>query len=194
MSRAASLRFTLWLLVAILDWTGTAVQAAAAAAPPATQTPSTGAANDAFKQSVRAEQIRNACIEGRRIVCGRVLQVTTNGLVVDSGYRQLLDPPLNHNWVVPRTAVVSRETNAVEEQKPGALCIGIVFLSNIPKRPKVGLYDYVALHGYPAGYHNYIPVPGVEKKIRCFSASLERACEANAARPGNPRTAGGIPQ
>ena len=147
------------------------------------QTTQANAGGDALKQAARAEQIRTACVEGRRIICGRVLQVTLDGLVVDSGYRQLLNPPLNHNWVVRGTAVVSREPNAVESQKPGDICIGLVFLSNIPKRPPVALYDYVALQGYPAGYRDYVPVPGVEKKIRRFSASLERACEINADRP-----------
>ncbi|HZR17223.1 MAG TPA: hypothetical protein VFE51_07845 [Verrucomicrobiae bacterium] len=187
MSRVEKLRFAFWLMLAVIGWTLMAGQGAEPSPPP--QTLSTNATNDALRQSVRAEQIRNACIEGRRIICGRVLQVTTNGVVVDSGYRQLLDPPLNHDWVAPKTAVLSRDAHAVEEQKPGAVCIGIVFLSNIPKRPKVGLYDYVALHGYPAGYHTYVPVPGIEKKIRRFSASLERACEANAAESGKLATA-----
>lgn len=176
-----ALRFALCLRALIIGWS----DPCRAETPPQAQTASAGVANDALKQSVRAEQIRNSCIEGRRLICGRVLQVTTNGLVVDSGYRQLLEPPLNHNWVAPKTAVLSRDAHAVEEQKPGAICIGIVFLSNIPKRPKVGLYDYVALHGYPAGYYNYVPVPGVDKRIRWFSGSLERACEANAVEPGN---------
>jgi hypothetical protein len=39
--------------------------------------------------SVRSEEIRNQCIQGRRYVCGRVLQVTPLGLVVDCGYPSL---------------------------------------------------------------------------------------------------------
>ena len=181
MSRGGTFRLVLWLTAASVGWSRSDVPAAEA--PSQTETAPGSAVGDALKQQARTEQIRSACIEGRRLICGRVLQVTPEGLVVDSGYKQLLAPPLNHNWVVPRTAVVSREANAVEEQKPGAISVGIVFLSNIPKRPAVRLYDYVTLHGYPAGYHDYVPVAGVEKKIRRFSASLERACEINADRP-----------
>jgi YVTN family beta-propeller protein len=131
----------------------------------------------------RAEKIRTTCIEGRRFVCGRVLQVTPDGLVVDSGYRQLLNPPFNHKWVAPGSVQVSREANVVEAQKPDAICVGLVFLSNIPKRPAVKNYDYVVIHGYPAGNYVYVPVPGIQKTIRRFSASLERAVEFNADRP-----------
>lgn len=129
--------------------------------------------------SRRAEQIRTRCIEGRRFIAGRVVQVTTDGLVVDSGYSQLLSPPFNHSWVVRGTASVTRDPHAVEAKKPDAVCVGLVLLSNIPKRPPVKLYDYVVLHGYPAGEHAYVPVAGVEKTIRRFSASLERAVELN---------------
>jgi len=136
---------------------------------------------DAVKTAQRTEQIRNNCINDRRYICGRVLQVTTNGLVVDSGYSKLLSPPFNKSWVVRSNVSVDRDPHAVEEKKPDAICIGIVFLSNIPKRPAVKEYDYVVIHGYPAGNHQYVPVPGVEKTIRRYSASLERAVEINLA-------------
>ena len=126
-----------------------------------------------------AEQIRNRCIAGRRFIAGRVVQVTPDGLVVDSGYSQLLSPPFNHAWVVRATASVARDPHPVEAKKPDAVCVGLVFLSNIPKRPAVKAYDYVVLHGYPAGDYAYVPVPGVKKIIRHFSASLERAVELN---------------
>lgn len=128
-----------------------------------------------------AEQIRTRCIEGRRYVAGRVLQVTTNGIVVDSGYSKLLSPPFNRSWLVSGTASVLRDTSLVEESRPDAVCAGLVFLSNIPKRPAVKNYDYVVIHGYPAGKYVYVPAPGVEKTIRRFSASLERAVESNLA-------------
>jgi len=48
---------------------------------------------------------RAACIQGRRIICGRVLQITPAGLVVDSGYTGLLQPPLNHAWLNRATAL-----------------------------------------------------------------------------------------
>src|SRR5215471_13613512 len=58
----------------------------------------------ALTPAQQAEQIRTACIEGRRFICGRVLEVTPTGLIVDSGYEQLLSPPFNHSWVVRGTA------------------------------------------------------------------------------------------
>src|SRR5262249_10831314 len=132
-----------------------------------------------LKTAQRAEQIRARCIEGRRYIAGRVLQVVPEGLVVDSGYSALLAPPFNHSWVVSGIASVNRDANAIEEKKPNALCIGVVFLSNIPKRPAVKAYDYVALHGYPAGEYVYSPVAGVQKMVRRFSASLDRAVQIN---------------
>ena len=137
---------------------------------------------DEIKIAQRSEQLRAQCIEGRRYIAGRVLQVVPEGLVVDSGYSALLSPPFNQSWVVTGTASVSRDANAVEEKKPNALCIGVVFLSNIPKRPAVKAWDYVLLHGYPAGEYMYSPVPGVQKNVRRFSASLERAVEINMGR------------
>src|SRR5215831_9997296 len=140
-----------------------------------TNAAATGAAQtqaEAVRLAQRTEQVRSNCIEGRRYIAGRVLQVLPEGLVVDSGYSALLSPPFNHSWVVSGIASVSRDANAVEEKKPNALCIGVVFLSNIPKRPAVKAYDYVALHGYPAGEHVYSPVAGVQKMVRRFSASL----------------------
>jgi hypothetical protein len=135
-----------------------------------------------LKKAQHAEQIRARCIEGRRYIAGRVLQVVPEGLVVDSGYSALLSPPFNHSWVVSGTASVNRDANAVEEKKPNALCIGVVFLSNTPKRPSVKPYDYVALHGYPAGEYVYSPVAGVQKMVRRFSAGLERAVQINLGR------------
>jgi hypothetical protein len=136
----------------------------------------------ALDEARRAEQIRTTCIEGRRFISGRVVQVTPDGLVVDSGYSRLLSAPFNHSWVVRGTALVDRDASAVEEKRPDALCVGLVFLSNIPKRPAVKNYDYVVIHGYPAGEYCYVPVPGVQKIIRRFSASLERAVQINVER------------
>jgi hypothetical protein len=129
----------------------------------------------------RSEQIRATCVEGRRFIAGRVVQVTREGLVVESGYRQLLSPPFNHSWLVPGTATVDPPPPAIEQKSSDALCLGLVFLTNIPKRPQVKCYDYVLLHGYPAGSYAYVPVAGVNKTIRRFSASLERAVEMNMA-------------
>jgi hypothetical protein len=123
----------------------------------------------------RAEEVRMMCIEGRRYICGRVLQILPDGLVVDSGYSDLLKPPFNQSWVVRANVAVTKSPSLVEEKKPDAFCVGLVFLTSTPKRPVVKAYDYVVIHGYPAGEHVYAPVPGVQKTIRQFSASLERA-------------------
>jgi uncharacterized repeat protein (TIGR03806 family) len=129
--------------------------------------------------ALRAEQIRTECIEGRRIICGRVLQITKTGLVVDSGYTNLLGPPFNHAWVTRANANPARPAALVEGAAPDAIAIGLLFLTDIPRRPAVHQYDYVAQHGYPAGHYDYVPVPGVTKTIRRFSAGLETAVRLN---------------
>src|SRR5580704_17137575 len=83
----------------------------------------------------RAEQIRTSCIDNRRLICGRVLEVATNGLVVDSGYADLLRPPLGQSWVIPGSVSTSRDPNRLELNQPASLCIGPVFLTDVPKRP-----------------------------------------------------------
>jgi hypothetical protein len=125
--------------------------------------------------NVRAEEIRTDCINGRRLVCGRVLKVCPDGLVVDSGYTDLLRPPLTSSWLVPGSAVASRDPNVLELKEPGTPCIGLVFLTDIPRKPSVKNYDYVILMGYPAGSYAYTPAPGIEKVIRKFAAGLETA-------------------
>jgi hypothetical protein len=127
----------------------------------------------------QAEQIRAVCVNGRRRICGQVLQVTPGGLVVDSGYTDLLRPELGKSWVAPGTVTTSRPTNLVEEITPGSPCIGLVFLADIPKRPAVKIYDYVIIEAYPAEDYIYQPVPGVTKNIRRFSARLEGAVQWN---------------
>ncbi len=125
----------------------------------------------------RAEQIRAACIEGRRCICGKILQVLPDGLVVDSGYTNLLREPLTRSWFAPGTVSATRAANVVEGLEPNSVCIGPVFLTNLPKsrgaKPK--LYDYVMIEGYPAGQHTYTSVGSVQKTVRAFSASLDSA-------------------
>ncbi len=126
-------------------------------------------------QDVRAEQIRSECIQGRRLICGRVLLVATNGLVVDSGYTDLLRSPLGQSWAIPGSASASRDPNLLETREPGSPCIGLVFLTDVSKQQKVHQYDYVVMIGYPAGHYVYKPLPGVEKTIRKFAAGVESA-------------------
>ncbi len=125
------------------------------------------------------EAIRTRCILGRRHVCGRVLQITPSGLVVDSGYTGLLQPPLNHSWLTRANVVPARPAALVEGAAPDAIAVGLLLLTDIPKRPAVHRYDYVALNGYPAGHYDYVPAPGVTNTIRRFAAGLETAVRLN---------------
>ena len=136
-------------------------------------------APDIRELAQKAEQLRAVCVNGRRHICGQVLQITPGGLVVDSGYTDLLRAELSRSWVAPGTVATSRPANLVEENTPGSPGIGLIFLSDIPKRPTVKLYDYVIIEAYPAGEYSYQPVPGVTKNIRRFSARLEGAVQWN---------------
>jgi hypothetical protein len=129
--------------------------------------------------AVRAEQIRTDCINGRRLICGRVLQISPDGLVVDSGYTDLLREPLTQSWVVPGNVSVSRNPNILELNAPETPCIGLVFLTDIPKRQKAKIFDYVVIMGYPAGSYVYSPAANVEKTIREFSGGLDTAVRLN---------------
>jgi hypothetical protein len=141
------------------------VNPAVLAAPPATQA----------APALDPEQVRTGCIEGRRLICGKVLKIFPDGLVVDSGYTDLVRPPLTQSWVMPGTVSASRDSAVLELKAPGAPCIGLCFLTDIPKRPKVKVYDYVVIMGYPAGSFRYAAVPNVERTIRKFSAGLDTA-------------------
>jgi len=129
----------------------------------------------------KAEQIRALCVNDRRRICGQVIQITPGGLVVDSGYTDLLRPELSRSWVAPGTVSASRPPNLIEEKTPGSACVGLVFLADIPKRPAVKLYDYVIIEAYPAGECVYEAVPNVTRTIRRFSARLEGAVQWNLA-------------
>ena len=111
----------------------------------------TGETNSASQTSLSSEQVRTACVQGRRHICGRVLQITSDGLVVESGYSHLLDPPFNQSWLVRGDAALTSDPSLVEAKEPDAIVVGLVFLTNVPKRPEVKLYDYVGIRGYPSG-------------------------------------------
>lgn len=139
----------------------------------------------------RAEQIRAECIQGRRIICGKILKVLPDGLVVESGYTGLLHPPLNKSWLISGSVTASRPVNLVESRAPGSVCVGVVFLTNIPRlrgtSAKPRRYDYVSLLGYPAGQYTYASVGTVKKTVRRFSANLVKAVHLNfetAEKPG----------
>jgi len=123
--------------------------------------------------------VRAECIEGRRVICGRVLQISKAGLVVDSGYPTLLQPPLNHSWLTRAQAAPEKPAALVERSAPDAIAVGLILLTDYPRRPAVHRYDYVCLHGYPAGKLDYVPVAGVTNKIRRFAGGLETAVRLN---------------
>jgi len=150
-----------------------------AAMSAAAQTNSPTPTNHAPAPDRRAAEVRAACINGRRAVCGKVIKIVADGLVVDSGYTGLLAAPFNRSWVVSGGATPSRDPKLMELDKPASPCVGLVLLTDIPKRPAVKLYDFVVLQAYPCGQFNYVPVPGVEKTIRKFSAGIDTAIKLN---------------
>jgi hypothetical protein len=163
---------------------GVALNLSAQTNPPAA-TNSTAMAdpNGPAAQVQKAEQVRADCVQGRRLICGRILKVLPDGLVVESGYTGLLHPPLNKAWLIPGSVVSSRPASLIESREPGSPCVGVVFLNNAPKArgaaPKPKPYDYVVLLGYPAGEYTYTSVGAVQKTVRRFSANLLKAVNLN---------------
>ncbi|MDB6068032.1 MAG: hypothetical protein JWR26_4240 [Pedosphaera sp.] len=134
---------------------------------------------NAVAQAAQSERIRTVCINGRRRICGRVLQLVPGGLVVDSGYAGLLRPELGRSWVVPANVAVTRPPNLVEANTPGSICVGIVFITDIPQKPKVKVDDYVVIQAFAAGQYNYNKLGNLKQTIRKYSAILENAVELN---------------
>jgi hypothetical protein len=159
----------LFLLLMFSAWLPAVAQTNAPTPTSANQTNQTGAHDQ------RTADIRTACINGRRCVCGKVIQIVPEGLVVESGYTALMQPPFTGSWVIPSGALVNRDSKLIERDEPASPCIGTVLLTDFPKRPAVKLYDYVLLQAYPAGEYLYKPVPGVEKQIRKFAGGLDTA-------------------
>ena len=164
-------------LVLLAAWTGCA-SGPPAVAPLRPAAVAAGLAKAAPPEEP-SEAIRTRCIEGRRRVCGRVLQVTPSGLVVDSGYTGLLQPPLSQSWVTRANVVPARPPTLVEGAAADSIAVGLLFLTDLPRRPAVHPYDYVALIGYPAGQYDYAPAPGVTHTIRRFAGGLETAVRLN---------------
>jgi len=125
------------------------------------------------------EQIRMECIQNRRLICGKILKIQPDGLVIDSGYTNLARAPLNRSWLVPGTVVASRATNVIEGHLADSICIGQVFLTDLPKikGPKPKLYDYVNLEAFPMGRYSYNSVGDLQRTVRRFSTKLPKAVE-----------------
>jgi hypothetical protein len=132
------------------------------------------------------EKIRAECIQGRRIICGKILQITPDGLVVESGYTNLMRTPLNKKWLVPGTVQAERALDLIESNAPGSPCAGLVFLIALPKSrlAKPQLYDFVVIQAYPAGHYSYNSVGTIRRTVRRFSASLAAAIKINRAAAG----------
>jgi hypothetical protein len=128
-----------------------------------------------------AEAIRADCIQRRRIICGRILKVLPGGLVVDSGYTNLMRHPLDRFWLMPSTVEAEREPNLVEKNEPDCVCIGLVFLTDTPKsrRAKPKVLDYVVLQAFPTGHFTYNSVGTTQRTVRRFSGSLPIAVRLN---------------
>jgi hypothetical protein len=129
-----------------------------------------------------SEELRAQCLAGRRSICGKILRIFPNGILVECGYTNLLRPPLTKSWLVPGSVVASRAPALVESKEPGALGVGTVFLTDLP-RGKPRQYDYVVIAGYPAGDFTYTSVGAIRKTVRRFSANLDKAVKANLAPP-----------
>jgi hypothetical protein len=176
MIRALSLAVALWPFLEVFC-------ASAQTNAPATNPPLTNP-GPAFELR---EQLRAACLIGRRSICGKILRVFPNGLLVECGYTNLLREPLTKSWLVPGSVISSRAENLVESKEPGALCVGTVFITDLP-RGKPHQYDYVILAGYPTGDVTYNSVGSIRKTVRRFSANLDKAVQANLAAASEPHT------
>ena len=55
----------------------------------------------------------------------------------------------------------------------------MIFLTNLPKKPKVNLYDFVIIEAYPTCQELHTAVPGVTNTLRRFSAQLTIAVRVN---------------
>jgi hypothetical protein len=131
----------------------------------------------AFAREV--EETRAACIQSRRRICGKIVKVLPSGLIVDSGYTNLMREPLNHSWLMPSTVETTRQANLVEENQPGSVCMGLVFLTDIPKGPGANpkVYDYVNLEAFPVGPHTYVSVGDLRRTVRGFSSKLAKSVD-----------------
>src|SRR5579864_8919232 len=95
--------------------------------------PTATATNDGLSGALRFQKVRMDCIRARRIICGKIIKVLPDGLVVESGYTNLMRAPLNKSWLIPGTVTATRPTDLVEANEPDAVCVGLVFLADLPK-------------------------------------------------------------
>jgi hypothetical protein len=136
----------------------------------------------------RVEDMRAVCIQNRRIICGKILKVLPDGLVIDSGYTNLMRAPLNQSWLIPGTAVATRGINLVESQQPDSVCFGLVFLTDLPRKqgakPKV--FDYVNLEGFPMGDYTYTSVGDLRRTVRRYTTKVANSVRWNLGQVASP--------
>ncbi len=180
-SRRAQAYDSMFKFAASLVVAGLAVSAAPALCADPAGGAATGGTNAFAAYVQHREDVRMGCIQNRRMVCGRILKVLPEGLVLESGYTDLLRAPLNKNWLIPGNVQATLPPNQVEGRAPGAICVGVIFLVDLPKTrgaaAKPRQYDYITLLGYPAGQHTYNSVGDLNKTVRQYSATLQKAVE-----------------
>lgn len=180
----ASLKFLLPLLFIALSVSAEPSQSLSA-------TNRTETENPELVWALKVEQVRTNCIQNRRRICGKILKILPEGVVVDSGYTNLASTQVNRSWLIPGTVAAERAKNIIEEKQPGAFCVGLVFVTDLPKSPhaKPRLYDYINLEAFPAGQFSYASVGDIHRSVRKFSAKLTKAVEFALHEP--PSNAGG---
>jgi hypothetical protein len=137
--------------------------------------------NDPVALMHLSEAIRGECINNRRQICGRIIQMFTNGIVVESGYTNLLRDPLTRSWLVRGSVEVDGTKKLLESTEPGAVCVGRVFVTDLPKSrgAKPVRYDYVIFDAYPTGEYTYTSIGDVHHTVRKFSGNLNKAVDAD---------------
>jgi hypothetical protein len=89
--------------------------------------------------------------------------------------------PLDHSWLIPRTVEAQREPNLVEKNEPDCVCVGLVYVTDLPKarRAKPKVFDYIVLPAFPTGHFTYNSMGTIQRTVRRFSASLPVAVQLN---------------
>jgi hypothetical protein len=78
--------------------------------------------------AMEPEQVRTGCIEGRRLICGKVLKILPDGLVVDSGYTDFRTV-FSHRH--PQTRLSAFRRGATLGNKPGTTCRVLVAIMKL---------------------------------------------------------------
>ena len=99
------------------------------------------------------------------------------GLVVDSGYTNLMREPLKSSWLIPGTVTAKRAVNLVESSQPDSVCVGQLFIADAPisKSAKPKIYDFVVLEGFPIGEFTYTSVGELKRTVRKFTCKIANA-------------------